>query len=85
MKLKKAIYGLKQAGRCWNETFDNFVRGMSFVQTNADKCVYTGLFKNCKVYLALYVDDGLLLCRDRDVLNELVNVLKKEFDITTAD
>lgn len=27
----------------------------------------------------------MLLCRDRDTLNELVVVLKKEFDITIAD
>lgn len=85
LKLKKAIYGLKQSGRCWNQRFDKFIKGLNLVQSSADKCIYTGLFKKCKIYLALYVDDGLLLCRDRDILNDFVNLLKKEFDITVAN
>ena len=85
LKLKKAIYGLKQAGRCWNKRFDTFIKSLNFFLSSADKCVYTGMFKRCKIYLALYVDDGLLLCRDRDILNELVDILMTEFDITVTD
>lgn len=84
LKLNKAIYGLKQAGRCWNEKFDTFIKRLGFTQCNADKCVYIGDFENNKVYLALYVDDGLLLSRSYDTLVKLTNIIKAEFDITAG-
>ncbi|CAB0037468.1 unnamed protein product [Trichogramma brassicae] len=37
LKLNKAIYGLKQSGRCWNERFDAFIKSAGFKQSNADK------------------------------------------------
>ena len=82
--LNKAIYGLKQSGRCWNEKFDGFVKSLGFIQSNADKCVFTGIFEGIKIYLALYVDDGLIFGRDKKALIDLIQVFKTEFPITTS-
>jgi len=41
-KLKKAIYGLKQASRAWNETLRKFLLGSGFTESRWDSCV---LFK----------------------------------------
>ncbi|KAL7288350.1 hypothetical protein TKK_0017683 [Trichogramma kaykai] len=85
LRLKKAIYGLKQSGRCWNERFDTFIKRIGFKQSNADKCVYIGVIDNCKVYLALYVDDGLILCEKSDTLNKMLRLLESEFKIVSGE
>ena len=85
LKLNKAIYGLKQSGRCWNRKFDDFLKNLGFLQSSADKCVYIATIDNKKIYLALYVDDGLILAPDTNVLNKITDSLKLEFHITTSD
>lgn len=40
LELVKAIYGLKQASRVWNETFDEFVRSIGFQASAFDPCLY---------------------------------------------
>ena len=39
-KLLKSLYGLKQVPKQWHEKFDRTLTSMSFVTTEADKCVY---------------------------------------------
>lgn len=81
-RLHKSLYGLKQSPRCWNEKFVDFLRAFSFVPCDSDKCVFIGHVKGLKVYLALYVDDGLIVCENMSAIDEVLNVLKGSFKIT---
>ena len=58
-RLRRSLYGLKQSPRCWNEKFVGFLKNFNFKSIESEKCVFVGVFKGFKVYLALYVDDGL--------------------------
>jgi len=49
LRLIKAIYGLKQAGRVWNQTLDNKLRGMGFQSTRLEPCMYVN--KEQPVYI----------------------------------
>jgi Reverse transcriptase (RNA-dependent DNA polymerase) len=40
MRLKKSIYGMKQASRVWNQTFDRTVKDLGFRQMLSEWCVY---------------------------------------------
>ena len=40
MRLMKSIYGMKQAGRIWNQTFDNAVTKWGFEHIPSDWCMY---------------------------------------------
>uniref|UniRef100_A0AAV1TI94 Reverse transcriptase Ty1/copia-type domain-containing protein n=1 Tax=Peronospora matthiolae TaxID=2874970 RepID=A0AAV1TI94_9STRA len=40
LELVKAFYGLKQASRVWNETFDKFVCAIGFQASSLDPCLY---------------------------------------------
>ena len=39
-KLKRSIYGLKQASRAWNTCFDNAVKSFDFEKCLDESCVY---------------------------------------------
>ena len=39
-KLKRSIYGLKQASRSWNIRFDQAIKSFSFEQNHDEPCVY---------------------------------------------
>jgi hypothetical protein len=63
-RLKKSIYGLKQASRQWYLKFDKMIRKFGFKENIEDNCVYAK-FKNGKyIFLILYVDDILLASSD---------------------
>ncbi len=40
-KLKQSLYGLKQSPRCWNSTLTAHLKGMGYVQSTNDPCIYT--------------------------------------------
>lgn len=54
-------------------------------ESDADKCVFYGVIKNCKVYLALFVDDGIIASKSSKVIAEIVNTLSEAFEITLGD
>lgn len=84
-KLKKSLYGLKQAPRCWNQKFDSVLKRFGFTNSHSDKCVYTGELDEIKVYLILYVDDGLIISQEQYILDKVINDLKENFEIKTCE
>ena len=69
-RLKKSIYGLKQASRQWYLKFDQQIKNFGFKENVEDNCVYTK-FKNGKyIFLVLYVNDILLASSDVGLLLE---------------
>lgn len=81
-KLLKSLYGLKQASRCWNEKFVGFLKNFKFKNIESDKCVFIGIVKCFIVYLALYVDDGLLISESQSAIDEVLRYLKSHFNVT---
>ena len=76
-KLKKSIYGLKQASRSWNIWFNKTVIEFDFI-TNEDKpCVYKKTSGSAIVFLVLYVDDILLIGNDIPMLQSVKVWLSK--------
>ena len=39
-RLKKSIYGLKQASRQWYIKFDNVIQNFGFTENKRDNCIY---------------------------------------------
>ena len=60
LELVKAIYGLKQASRVWNETFDEFVCSIGFQASGFDPCLYIKIVEDQCVLVLVYVDDVLV-------------------------
>ena len=74
-KIKKAMYGLPQAGRDWFNTFTSFLKHLDFIQCQADSCVFTK--KN--IIIGVYVDDLALAAENETILEEVKNKLKERF------
>ena len=50
-KLKKSLYGLKQAGKLWNQVLDDFLLGIRFEKSHVDHCLYKRKVNNHVVYI----------------------------------
>jgi hypothetical protein len=61
LRLRKPLYGLKQAGRQWKRKLDETMGQLGFVKSEADECLYV-LYKDGQVTLLVlvYVDDAAL-------------------------
>lgn len=83
LKLVRSLYGLKQAPRCWNLKFDNMLKIFNMKHTQSDPCVYVSNDPE-PIYLALYVDDGLIFAKDKRTLSRMIGYLTKHFKVKTV-
>jgi len=80
--LKKSLYGLKQSQRQWYKRFDSFMVGHGYSRSSYDNCVhFRKTFDGSFIYLLLYVDDMLIVARDKSLVNKLKAQLSSEFDM----
>ena len=77
-KLKRSIYGLKQASRSWNIRFDQAIKSFGFKQNLDEPYVYKRHQDKVVMFLMLYVDDILLIGNDVRVMS-LVKVWLSSF------
>ncbi|PKH65048.1 hypothetical protein CRG98_050175 [Punica granatum] len=54
-KLKRSIYGLKQASRSWNRRFDEVIKSFGFIKNEDEPCVYKKASGSMIAFLVLYV------------------------------
>ena len=80
-KLKKSIYGLKQASRSWNLRFDEAVKSFGFLRNEEESCIYKKLSGSSIAFLVLYVDDILLIGNDKTMLESVKEWLKSCFSM----
>ena len=78
-KLRRSIYGLKQASRSWNIIFDQAVKYFGFEQSIDEPCVYSKIKDENLVFLILYVDDILIIGNDIESLTSVKIWLTKQF------
>ena len=80
-RLKKSIYGLKQASRQWYLKFDDTVLSYGFVEMTVDRCIYMKVVGSKFIILVFYVDDILLAASDRGLLHDVKNYLSSNFEM----
>ena len=67
--LNKAIYGLVEAGRCWNNKFCNDMTAIGFDQSKADPCVFRKIAdKKAEIVIVVHVDDILAHAKDQAMI-----------------
>ena len=81
IKLKKNLYGLKQAGFNWFEHLSKGLKNRGFSKSNIDPCI----FYRGDAIIITYVDDCIVLYRNKSVFDELLDSLingPEKFDLT---
>lgn len=84
-KLHRAMYGLKQSGRRWNECLDAALKSFGLEKSAEDPCVYYKA--DGSLIVAIYVDDFLIFWENEIVRDDLKQKLSSTFrmkDLGTA-
>jgi len=77
-RLNKALYGLKQSPRIWYRTLALFLKGLGFLPLLSD----LGVFAKGYIYLAVYVDDLLIVGPDKSEIQKIKDALSERFQMT---
>jgi hypothetical protein len=80
-RLKKSIFGLKQASRQWYLKFHNVITSFRFAENIVDNCIYQKFSGSKFVFLVLYVDDILLATNDLGLLHDTKQFLSQNFEM----
>ena len=78
--LQKALYGLRQAPLQWYKKLTIFLKN----ELKSDKCVFKIGKGKQTLYLAIHVDDGLILGEDESEIQKLLQKMGKQFKMTTT-
>ena len=79
-KLRRSLYGLKQAGRAWATLFADFLTGWGMHRSVIDTCLYTYVDAHgALLWILLYVDDALIVDNDPPLRERFVSDLSRRF------
>ena len=82
MKLMKSIYGMKQAGRIWNQSFHKAVTEWGFERIDCEWCVYRRTSPTGTVIFAVHVDDIIAAGSSPEENDRFRDLLKSKWEIT---
>ena len=72
LRLKKSIYGLKQASRQWFEKFSSAILSLGFEKINSDHTLFLSTSSRGIIILLVYVDDILIASDNEAVVSWFV-------------
>ncbi|GJT59110.1 retrotransposon protein, putative, ty1-copia subclass [Tanacetum coccineum] len=76
-KLKRSIYGIKQASRQWNKQFNVEIKKFGFTQNRDELCVYMKASGSNVTFMIWYVDDILIIGNHIPMLQDVKFYLGK--------
>ncbi|MBW0471930.1 hypothetical protein O181_011645 [Austropuccinia psidii MF-1] len=85
LSLKKALYGMRQAGRCWWKFLSGILQRLGFVATEVDQSLYIFRSGTAIITIWIHVDDGVVASNSADVISNFKTALLFHFDIKWSD
>lgn len=74
-RLRRSLYGLKQAGRQWHQLFTSTLTTWGFVQSQIDTCLFTFTRGGSLIWLVVWVDDCVVVDNDPDLCKEFIEYI----------
>ena len=81
LRLRKSLYGLKQAARVWNQVLHESLVKNGCKQNETDPCLYSLASGGDIVYLLIHVDDILAATNNEKVLENLMSRVSSDFEL----
>jgi hypothetical protein len=79
LRLRKAIYGLKQSSRVWYIMFREFLVARGLKPCYSDPCLFINEDKS--LMILIYVDDVIIACKDMNEYHQLVEAVRVEYGV----
>ena len=81
-RLNKSIYGLVQAGRCWNSKFCDDMAAIGFEPAKAEPCVFRKVVDGeAEMVVVVHVDDILTHAKDQATMNRFASELGQKLNL----
>lgn len=80
-KLRKEIYGLKQALRAWYLALKQHLTSTGFTNSLADASLFTRIVNGSYTYILIYVDDIIVTGNDKQVIDQVLHTFADRFSI----
>ena len=78
LKLRKNLYGLKDAGRTWHEYLRDGLLRRGFKQSQVDPCLFT----KGNVLIVMYVDNAVVILPNKDKISAIIRLLQADYILT---
>ena len=77
-RLRKSLYGLKQAGRVWDRTFHSVLSSIGFNCVQLDHGL---IMDDVRIFMPVFVDDITLAGTDSAKIDSIVQKLSQHFKL----
>ena len=81
-RLKKALYGLRQAPRAWNERLDKVLKDMGFSRCPQEYGVYKIQRASTNLLVGVYVDELIVTGSSNGLIDTFKKQMKNVFDMS---
>ena len=81
-KLNKALYGLRQAPRAWNNKLNHILGELQFIKCSKEPTVYRREVQEHLLIIAVYVDDLFVTGTSLEVINNFKTEMSSRFDMS---
>lgn len=78
-RLRRSLYGLKQAAAVWHKTIRQVFLAMEFKQCRSEPCLFVRVGSHGPVFVVLYVDDLLIGCAKAEEASSIAANLSTHF------
>ncbi|WVZ94594.1 hypothetical protein U9M48_040467 [Paspalum notatum var. saurae] len=79
LRLHKALYGLRQAPRAWNQKLDMVLKEMEFKRCESEHALYTRQAEHGQLVVGVYVDDLVIIGASKKEIEAFKAQMKKTF------
>ena len=80
-RLKRALYGFKQAPRAWYSKIDSYFMSNGFSKSDCEPTLYIKAANGNVLSVVLYVDDLMFTGNDKALIGEFKEAMKNEFEM----
>ena len=81
LRLNKALYGVKQAGRLWNQKLHGVLQKLGFSRMKSDASVYVYSRAGVRIIIPIFVDDITLAGKSLSDIKQVIQELSQHFKL----